>query len=338
MENRNKNPSECMEALKKSNASMKQIQVNTSGIEVYHIESVNDQLIRLVDVLAAAEAIAAGGVVTPTATLNTGQFTRGVVESMKTGQYKTILKIGEILLLIDDATRCRSGLVGMCKASGSTFYKGDLLADIALAGELGNRKSVIFGYRMDNRIGVAVRVSSTARELKDLTALSEWQTPELTLGSWTVDNYSQIVEFEAAPVNGFVPVVRCAQSLTGEAPFCREYCIREEQAETSVVLCDVSSLAMVTDYAKRPMRGPAPQIPERLLKTFGKKRSAEFKKLLRTAYDSGGEQQLIKTALKFLDGVGFQSKSPRRTADEELGYMFMGDYTPAGTAHKGATA
>ena len=240
MRNRNKNPSECMEALKKFNASMKQIQVNTSGIEVYHIESVNNQLIKLVDVSAAAEAILSGGIVTPTAILDAKQFNSEVVESMKTRQYKTILKIGEILLLIDDATRCRSSLVGMCKASGSTFYKGDLLADIALAGELGNRTSVVLGYHMSKHIGVAIRASSTAQELEDLTALNEGQDPELMLGNWHVDNYCQVVEFEAAPVNGFVPVVRCTQSSAGETPFRREYCIREEQAEASVVLCEVS--------------------------------------------------------------------------------------------------
>lgn len=326
MRNRNKNPSECIESLKQFNASSKQIQVRPSDIEVYHVESVSVHLIKLVDARTAAEAVLTGGMVTPTVMLNCNQFSERVAEGFVSGQYTTILKIGEILLAVDNNSRCRSSLANACKASGQTFYKGDLLSDIALARELdtGRKKPVIIYYHMDLRLGIALKVCSETKIFEDMTALDEWNDESLTLGDWIVNEKEQILEFEISPTNGFVPVVRCAQSLTGEYIFHREYCVRNENAVSAAVLEGASSIDDVKKFAGRSMNGLIPNISGRLTKVLGKKRSKEFKSLIQTAYVTGGEDAAVRTALSYLDKVNFNSVVSRKEAEEEIGYIFMG--------------
>lgn len=326
MRNRNKNPSECIEALKKSNASSKQIKVNTSDIEVYHVESVSEHLIKLIDAKTATEAVLAGGAVTSTVMLNCNQFSKKVTEGFALKQYTTILKIGEILLAIDNNSRCRSSLANACKASGQTFYKDDLLSDIALARELdaGRKKPVIIRYHMDLRLGIALRVCSEMKFFEDMTAIDEWGDKNLSLGDWIINEKEQILEFEASPVNGFIPIVRCMQSLAGEYLFHREYCVREENAVSAIALEGTSSIDDVKKFANRSMNGLAPNISSRLAKTLGKKRGKEFKSLIQTAYISGGEDAAVRAAMSYLDKANFNSATPRKEAEEELGYIFMG--------------
>lgn len=188
------------------------------------------------------------------------------------GTYLMSKDTQEVFKLDDNA---RSQLFCLAKTSGPALYNNTLFADISLyyaIQRLQDLQKVV--VRDKNRI---ISVLSPKTNLRNPLPTIEQLKTSYELESSYIDDYKIVAEFLIANKNGRKYTVRFSWSDAGEVSYRLEGCVKNEQAERSVVLFEAETVAEAVDSLERyydidTSKRVSVAVLKKTLKALGKKR------------------------------------------------------------------